>query len=299
MRFFDELERAKADPTTNYSVLELMYSCLALGFTGVHRTAAGGAANLQMIQRNLYEVLRRVKPRTNADLSPNWVGQDLPTQAPTFRIPLWALAAIAASLLFALFITLRILLAGNADAVTEEMQRLFPETALQIERAPVATPAPPIPVRNSTQLERILAALAEEVAAKKANAFENGNNIIVSVGDFATFASGSATVLDTFKSIGAKIAQALEKEPGDIRIVGHTDNQKIRSNKWPSNYELSLERAKAVAAVLKPGLSLADRLKVEGKGETQPLGSNETAEGRARNRRVEISIPREETLRKQ
>jgi len=305
VRFFDELERAKADPTTNYPLLELMYACLAMGFQGVHRTSAGGAANLQMIQRNLYEILRRVKPRTSADLSPHWLGQDIPAQGPTFRIPLWALAAIAAALLFALFVTLRILLSNNTEAVTDEMQRLFPEAGLTIERPPppvaapnLPPPPPPEPVKASTQLERIRSALSEEIAAKKADAVENGNSIVIRVGDFATFASGSATVLDSFKPIAGKISASLEKEPGEIRIVGHTDNVKIKTARFPSNYELSLERAKAVAAELKPGISQGDRFKIEGKGDTAPVAPNTTAEGRARNRRVEISIPREETLRK-
>ena len=53
----------KLDPTANYSVLELQHACLALGFQGMHRTSAGGLAKLQMIQRNLYEMLRRVQPK--------------------------------------------------------------------------------------------------------------------------------------------------------------------------------------------------------------------------------------------
>ena len=125
---------------------------------------------------------------------------------------------------------------------------------------------------------------------------ENGNSIVVRVGDYASFASGQAVVLETFKPIAAKIAATLEKEPGEIRIVGHTDSTKITTARFPSNYELSVERAKAVAALLKQGISKDERFKVEGKGDTQPIGSNQTAEGRARNRRVEISIPREETL---
>src|SRR5690606_17536515 len=113
-----------------------------------------------------------------------------------------------------------------------------------------------------------------------------------------TFPSGSATVLDSFIPIGEKIAAVLDKEPGEIRIVGHTDNIKIKTTRFPSNYELSLARAQAVAAVMKSKLSRPERLKIEGKGDAVPVASNQTAEGRARNRRVEISIPREETLRR-
>ncbi len=299
VRFFEKLDQAKADPVVNYNVLELQYACLALGFQGVHRTSPSGPANLQIIQRNLYEILRRVRPRTSNDLSPYWYGQEVPTERATFRIPFWAIAMLTLALLFAVFVVLRILLAGNTEAVTDEMGRLFPDTALALERqtVPIAAPAaPPPPPRASTQLERIRTALADEIAAKKADAVENGNTIIVRVGDYASFTPGSATVLDSFKPIAAKIADTLEKEPGDIRIVGHTDSTKISNARFPSNYELSVERANAVAALLKPKVSKQDRFKVEGKGDTVPIGSNQTVEGRARNRRVEISIPREETL---
>jgi type VI secretion system protein ImpK len=252
-----------------------------------------------MLQRNLYELLRKVRPKVRDDLSPNWRGQSLPSSGATFRIPFWALAALAAALLFGLFVTLRILLSGNADTVTDEMRRLFADTPLTLERASVPVPAepvPPPPVRVSTQLERIRAKLAPEIAAKQADAVENGNSIVVRVGDYASFASGQAIVLETFKPIAAKIAATLDKEPGEIRIVGHTDSTKITTARFPSNYELSVERAKAVTVLLKQGISKEERFKVDGKGDTQPIGSNQTAEGRARNRRVEISIPREETL---
>lgn len=311
VRFFEELERAKADPSANYALLELMHACLSLGFQGVHRTSAGGAAQLQTIQRNLYELLRRTRPRTDADLSPHWRGQDIPPPVRGFRIPFWAPVAVVASLVFMMFVGMRVLLASDTDTVTAETRRLFPETAIAIERVPVPVaapvagprPPPPPPIEppkppGPTQLERIRAALAQEIAAKKADAVENGASIIIRVGNLTTFPSGSATALDSFKPVALKIAAALDKEPGDVRITGHTDNVAIFTVRFPSNYELSLERAKAVAAVVKPGFADATRLKIEGKADTQPVAPNDTEEGRSRNRRVEISIPREETLRK-
>ena len=296
VRFYEKLDQAKMDPTTNYDVLELMYACLAIGFQGIHRTSQGGMANLQMIQRNLYELLRKVRPKTQDDLSPHWRGQSLPSDAATFRIPLWVLSALAAALLFALYLTLRYLLSGNAQAVTDEMRRLFGDGQITLERAAVAVPAAPIPIRASTQLERIRSKMEAEIAAKKADAVESGTSIIIRVGSFATFASGSANVLDEFKPLAVKIGDALEKEPGEVKIVGHTDNVKIATARFASNFELSVERANAVAALLRERISDKGRFKVDGKGDSVPLASNDTAEGRARNRRVEISIPREETI---
>ena len=307
VRFFEDLERAKIDPSTNYVLLELMYACLALGFQGVHRTSSGGAAQLQMIQRTLYELLRRTRPRTDADLSPHWKGQNIPPPARGFKVPFWAPTAVLASLVFVLFAVFAYLLSSDTSVAAAELRGLFPESLLDLDRKPLpraepppkppeaaTPPKPPVP----TQLERIRAALAEEITAKKADAAENGSSIIIRVGALDAFPSGSATVLETFKPIALKIAAALTKEPGEIRVTGHTDNVAIFTVRFPSNYELSVERAKAVAAVLRPGIADQARFKIEGKADTQPVAPNATEEGRAKNRRVEISIPREETLRK-
>ena len=66
VRFFEILDRLKADPLVNYPILELQHACLALGFQGMHRTSPGGIAGLQVIQRNLYELLRQVHPKDDA-----------------------------------------------------------------------------------------------------------------------------------------------------------------------------------------------------------------------------------------
>ena len=296
VRFFEKLDKAKQDPATNYDLLELIYACLAIGFQGIHRTT-GAAATLQAIHRNTYELLRRARPRSREDLSPHWRGQELPRSGSTFRIPLWALAGVAALALFGVFVTLRIMLSGNTEVVTAEMGRMFPDTQLGLERAAVAVPAPPVPVKASTQLERIRARLKTEIDQNKVDPVESGQSIIIRVGAFTLFESGQATVRPDFEPIAQKIADALQAEPGEIRITGHTDNVRIVTARFPSNYELSVERATAVANVLKGRISQPERLKTEGKGDAVPLASNQTAEGRGRNRRVDISLPREETLK--
>jgi type VI secretion system protein ImpK len=104
-------------------------------------------------------------------------------------------------------------------------------------------------------------------------------------------------VLDQIKPVAERIAQTLDSEQGFIKVVGHTDNTPIsHSNvRFPSNYHLSIERAKAVAALFRPLLAKPERLQTDGKGETAPIADNRTPEGRAKNRRVEILIPRTDT----
>jgi type VI secretion system protein ImpK len=146
-------------------------------------------------------------------------------------------------------------------------------------------------------MQRICAALAAEVAAGKASAEQTANQITVRVGNILLFDSGSATVLEQFKPVGARVVSTLDKEEGYIKIIGHTDDTPItRGNvRFPSNYQLSIERAKNVAALFKSVLTKPDRIQTDGKGDTAPVADNKTPEGRAKNRRVEIVIPRTDT----
>ena len=92
VRFFEILNHNKLDPLINYPVLELQHACLALGFQGMYRAAAGGLANLQQIQRDLYETLATGTAeggaRSLAALAgPGHAGNDKPRAA--FRSGSW------------------------------------------------------------------------------------------------------------------------------------------------------------------------------------------------------------------
>ena len=297
VRFFEELDRAKLAPLVNYPILELMHACLALGFQGLYRTSGGGQASLQQIQRDLYEILRRVRPKVNQDLSPRWRGQALASRLNKIEVPVWAVAAVAGVLLFGLFVVLRFLLGGGSEATAEALSTLHPNTKLALERrvfAPPPPPPPPPPPDRITQLQRIRARLAPEIAAGKLTAEQNATQIFVRVGDLVLFDSGQASVLDSFKPIIPRIAAALDPEPGEIKVVGHTDSVPLRTIRFQSNWHLSVERAKTVGTLLKQSIKDPNRIQTDGKGPDQPIASNDNQQGRARNRRVEIMIPRED-----
>jgi len=290
VRFFEELERAKVDPIGNYNLLELMHACLALGFQGIHRTSAGGAAMLQQIQHNLYQLLRRVC-QANRELSPRWMGQSIPTEAARMQVPVWAVSSLVGVFLLGLYLVLRFLLGNSAEAASASLIALHPNTEISIQRRIFAPPPPP-PAPKSSQIKCIQTALAEDIASKALSVEETPSAIIIRVANLVLFASGEATVKPEFKAILERLVKTLDREQGPIRIVGHTDSSPIRTVRFQSNWHLSVERAKAVAALLKAGLSSPDRVEVEGKGADAPVASNETAEDKAKNRRVEILIPR-------
>jgi type VI secretion system protein ImpK len=285
VRFFEILNHAKQDPLINYPVLELHHACLALGFQGVYRTQTGGLAALQQIQRDLYETLRRVRPKVMRDLSPHWQGQALAANTNRVRVPVWVVAAAAAALLFGLFITLRILLSGNAEAAAEMTATLHANEKLGIKRRVFVPPPPPPPPPPP---DPALPPVSDGCSVVNQTATE----IVIRLCDQVTFDSGQAIVKDEFKPLAAKLAAYLEKKNGRIRVVGYTDNTPIKTVRFPSNWELSVARANAVAALLKLGLSQPDRIDVEGKGPDVPIASNATPEGRAQNRRVEVMIRR-------
>ena len=294
VKFFQELDRAKQNPAVNLGLLEVMHACLCLGFEGVYRASSsgGGAGALQGIRRDLYETIRRAQPKTIEDLSPHWRGQTIGLLANRFRAPVWSVAAIAGVILLGVYLVLRNLLSGEAEAVALKMAQLHPGTEINIARETAVKPPPDPAARNSTQLERIRAALADEILGRKLTVDQTATSIIIRIGNLVLFPSGAAKVNDTFNPIAVKIAKSLDKEPGGIRIDGYSDTDPIKTVTFPSNWELSEARAKSVAGVLKGDLSKPDRVSVSGKGSDNPVAPNDTADNKAKNRRVEVSIPR-------
>ena len=291
VKFFQELDRAKQNPAVNLSLLEIMHACLSLGFEGVYRTG-GGAGALQGIRRDLYETIRRASPKTIEDLSPHWRGQSIALTGSRFQAPIWAVAAVAGVILLGVYLVLRNMLSGQAETVAIAMAQVHPDTDLTIAREVAVKPPPDPPARASTQLERIRAALANEILAGKVGADQSATTIFIRIGSVVLFSSGGAQVNASFAPIAKKIAASLDKEPGAIQIDGYTDNDPIKTVQFPSNFELSEARAKSVAALLKSDLVKPERVQVAGKGTDNPVAPNDIEANKAKNRRVEISIPR-------
>lgn len=285
VRFFEELDRAKADPSVNYDLLELMHACLALGFQGIHRTSAGGAANLQMIQRNLFETLRRVK-QPDPELSPRWRGQAVASQVARFRVPVWSVAALAGVAVLGLYLVFRALLGGNAEAAASALLTVHPKGELGLVRKVFSAPPPPLPPPPVPP--KVCGAVQPPIVCQV-----TPNVIIVRLVDITLFEPGQAVVRDEFKPLIERIAGVLETEGGAVKVVGHTDNVPIRTARFASNLQLSQARAKAVGDLLQTKLSKPDRISVEGKGADAPIADNASREGRAKNRRVEIVIQRQ------
>jgi chemotaxis protein MotB len=120
---------------------------------------------------------------------------------------------------------------------------------------------------------------------------KNGK-VYVSMTDKLLFRSGSADVEDKGKDAIKKLAEVLNKNTDvSIMIEGHTDNIPIKTAQFQDNWDLSVGRAINIVRLLDETYKVdAKRLTAAGRGEYMPKASNETPEGRAKNRRTEIIL---------
>lgn len=121
--------------------------------------------------------------------------------------------------------------------------------------------------------------------------FGDANRTVVRIRNRGMFASGSATLEPRFAPLLARIGEALREEPGAVQVIGHSDNQAIRTARFSSNFALSLARAEAALASIAAATG-GDRARFTagGRGEAEPVATNATPEGREENRRIEVVV---------
>ncbi len=137
--------------------------------------------------------------------------------------------------------------------------------------------------------------LHDKIESKEAVINDFEKKFSVTFVDRVIFHSGKAIITTTGQGVLKKAGDILSKMRfGVIRIAGHTDNVPIRRGwrgRFPTNWELSSARAAAVARFFQKESNISpENIEVVGFGEHQPIASNTTREGRAKNRRVEITI---------
>ncbi|MEL6678714.1 MAG: type VI secretion system protein TssL, long form, partial [Pseudomonadota bacterium] len=291
--FFQEAEKAMSAPAQKFSLLELMLVCLSLGFEGQYRALPHGSQELARIRTAIYDSLRRVAPRPDNDMSLAWQPVEVGGRRRFRSTPVWVIAAIAAALLVLAYGTLSTLIARDGANAVTTLTELHPsETIVALERSPG-----PAFVARIGQVERIREALAPEIAAGQVEVGPKGNFIYIRVGNALLFGSGSAELNQDFRPLADRIAAVLNTEEGPIAVIGFTDSiQPNGLGRYKTNQALSEARANSVRDVLAERLNDPARLAVEGRGPAEPIATNETREGRALNRRVEVMLAREGTF---
>ncbi|MGH8504762.1 MAG: flagellar motor protein MotD [Stenotrophobium sp.] len=143
-----------------------------------------------------------------------------------------------------------------------------------------------------------LTKMSEEVQRSMADLIHKGlivvrrgkNWLEVEIKADILFPSGVATISSTAVPVLQQLAGIIKPFPNSLRIEGHTDNQPISTVAFPSNWELSAARAASVVYLFVQSGVAPQRMSVEGFGEYRPVDSNDTAEGRNRNRRVVLVV---------
>ncbi len=149
---------------------------------------------------------------------------------------------------------------------------------------------PPINEEIENDIKKSLGSLIER-SKGDINIRHDSRGVIISVSDRMFFDSGSAKIKDQAIEVLNDIGGYLSRIPNKIMIEGHTDNIPIHTERYPSNWELSAARAINVAKYLIKRYNIdPSRISATGYAEYRPIAPNDTPQGRAKNRRVDIVI---------
>lgn len=284
-KYFQLLSRVAQNPQKHLDLLELMYFCIALGFEGRFRVIENGRGQLETLRQRLATIIQTAKGERERGLSPHWRGEEGVVQ-PWRVIPAWVVATVCGAIGLAIYIAFSFLLADRSDPVFAKL------AAIDISGVQKLAP---VPVRDIDPV-RLRRFLEPEIAEGLVEVQDLADRSVVTILGDGLFDSGRADVKTRYDAVLRRIAQAMNEVPGTIVIAGYTDNVPSRSLQFPSNWHLSQARAAVVQDMLGRVVTDQSRMRAEGRGEAEPVADNRSVEGRARNRRVEITLllPRKE-----
>jgi chemotaxis protein MotB len=177
---------------------------------------------------------------------------------------------------------------GDAESATQNAKNALTNATRSMEdlaRAQAQAEA------RTAQFRKLVAQFRKMTEAGKLKVEIRDNRMIVSVGDRILFDPGKTQLkkegADTLKEVTAVLKDVAGR---DFQVAGHTDNTPIRSARFHSNWELSTARAVEVVNFMVASGMQAGRLSAAGYADQAPIGSNDTSEGRSKNRRIEITL---------
>lgn len=149
----------------------------------------------------------------------------------------------------------------------------------------------PGPVDLTRSLETLSRVLETEMRAGKVELKLESRGLVISLRESGFFASGEDAVSPSSFAALEKIAEVIQKLPNPVRLEGHTDSVPIHNSRFRSNWELSSARAIAMVEILASRYQIPRaRMAVAGYAENAAADTNETDEGRAHNRRVDLVL---------
>jgi chemotaxis protein MotB len=184
---------------------------------------------------------------------------------------------------------------GGVSSTIRQILRSEPVRPSELRQVPDSAPASSgaatAPVDLGPSFEYLKGQLQKEIALGQVQVMMEARGIVVSLREQSIFPSGGDTIYtEAYESIG-KIARVLRDLPNFVRLEGHTDSKPIHNSHFHNNWELSAARAIAVLMFFASREQIAaNRFAVAGYADNLPVADNESEDGRARNRRVDVVI---------
>jgi chemotaxis protein MotB len=205
------------------------------------------------------------------------------------------------TLLFAFFVVMYSISTVNegkfrvvSQSIVQALNPLINLSATSLRFQPESSGGPTSARAISIDMQlykRLSDAIQATDTADRVKMAQGERGVTVSITDTMLFQPGQAEVLNEARGTLSRVAAALKEFPHQIRIEGHTDNVPIHTKEFPTNWELSTARALNITRFLaEEGYLPPERLAASGYGEFHPVAGNDTPEGRAQNRRVELVI---------
>jgi chemotaxis protein MotB len=159
---------------------------------------------------------------------------------------------------------------------------------------PTAPPPGPLemhPADLAKSLDTLQKELEMDLKTGKLQLRLDARGLIISMREKAFFASGDSAIAPGSLPMLAKIAAVVQSLPNSVRLEGHTDALPIHNSRFHSNWELSAARSIAMLELLRDRFQIPPtRMAVAGYAENSPVDTNDTEEGRAHNRRVDLVV---------
>jgi len=165
-----------------------------------------------------------------------------------------------------------------------------PEPEIETNSSKTLPIQPPVEAVEPTPVNDFLETLRTSVLADRIDIQTRTDSVRLDIADSILFAPARTALTDSGLTLLKELATTLQTLPWSLSVEGHTDNIPIQTPRFPSNWELSTARATVVARQLIEHGIRPDRIRAIGYADTQPRDSNETREGRNRNRRVTFVV---------
>lgn len=269
---FEHLQHYLESPKQNHHVLEFYNLILSLGFEGKFQMLEHGTVLLMDLRNRLHTLLYAQNATTSLAIAQATKGSPRRTYIQAFKILCYGLVLC--------------LLAYGISAwyLHEQSSKI---------RSDILAWVPPEP-RKINIMETLPNPLSKILNEGWLEVRKDPRGWLLIFTSDGAFRTGQAQLSEAFLSKRniERLGEALAPWPGDLEVIGHTDNKPFRSNSGNSNSKLSEARAIVVADKLRVSTNINQThqrdISAVGRGESEPLADNTTEEGRSRNRRVDI-----------